>query len=76
MTALSIVGLPVCFVIAVTTKFLDSSVCFPVSGSTKEYVALMVWPSVMNGVFFPGGIATSCATIIADGSFGLIFEPS
>jgi hypothetical protein len=35
----------------------------------------MVWPSVMNGVFFPGGIATSCSTIIADGSFGLIAEP-
>jgi hypothetical protein len=30
----------------------------------------------MNGVFFPGGIATSCSTIIADGSFGLIVEPS
>jgi hypothetical protein len=36
MTALSIVGMPVCFVMAVTTKFLHSSVCFPVSRSTID----------------------------------------
>jgi hypothetical protein len=40
-TALSIVGLPVGFIIAFTTKLLDSSCWLPFS-STNEYVALIV----------------------------------
>jgi len=70
--ALSIVGLPVDSIIAVTKKFFDTVSCLPVVSSINEYSNSIVSPRVTNGLSSPGGLAIFSAITIADGSFCFI----
>ena len=76
ITALSMLGFPDCFIIALITKLFVSISLFPVMGSTKEDNTCTVCPKDKKGVDSPGGKATSLETIMADGSLDLTTEPS
>src|SRR5215208_137134 len=63
-------------IVPLTTKFFVSSSDLPVCGSTNEYLTLTPWPREINGVSSPGGLPTSSATSIEEGSFCLTLDPS